>query len=274
MTQPYKTLIDVDALAARLGHPDWALFDCRFDLADTGAGELAYLEAHVPGAVYVHLDRDLSAAKQPSGRGGRHPMPSPEQMTALFGRLGIDSTVQVVAYDATNGHYAARLWWMLRYMGHEAVALLDGGWQAWLAAQQAVAAGREERPKRVFEGAPRTERLVLMEDLPGLPLLVDGRAPERYRGEVEPLDPVAGHIPGSVNRPYTSNWNDKGGWKSPEALLAGFADLLGDTRPEDAGFYCGSGVTACVNLVAMVHAGLPEGRLYAGSWSEWSSLNG
>jgi thiosulfate/3-mercaptopyruvate sulfurtransferase len=193
-------------------------------------------------------------------------------MTQLFGRLGIDHHTQVVAYDDTNGHYAARLWWMLRYMGHAAVAVLDGGWPAWLASDKPTRSGPEQREATLFAGEPRPDRLVLIGEVPDLPLLVDSRAPERYRGEVEPLDPVAGHIPGALNRPYSANWTAGGRWQEPDALAAAFNELLGPIAPADSTFYCGSGVSACVNLLAMVHAGLPEGRLYVGSWSEWSRV--
>ncbi len=272
---PHTTVIDAASVAARLGDPDWVIVDCRFDLADPAAGERAYRATHIPGARYAHLDRDLSAPKEPSERGGRHPMPAPAHMAALFGRLGIHPGAQVVAYDDSSGHYAARLWWMLRYMGHEAVAVLDGGWPAWLAAGLPVAAGaagEDNRPAALFTGAPSFGGHIAIEAIPDAPLLVDSRAPERYRGEVEPIDPVAGHIPGAVNRPYAVNWAEDGRWKSQETLLAEFLALLGDTPPEEAVYYCGSGVSACVNLLGMAHAGLPVGRLYAGSWSEWSRL--
>jgi thiosulfate/3-mercaptopyruvate sulfurtransferase len=204
----------------------------------------------------------------------------------VFGRLGIQEGVQVVAYDDQSGHYAARLWWMLRAMGHEAVAVLDGGWPAWQAAGLPVAgrgvpaedvptedvAAEDVPAERLYAGAPSFDRWVQIDDVPGAPLLVDSRAPERYRGEVEPIDPVAGHIPGAVNRPYTANWTADGRWRSQEELLGDFLELLGDAPPEEAVFYCGSGVSACVNLLAMAQAGLPMGRLYAGSWSEWSRL--
>lgn len=230
------------------------------------------MQAHIPGAVYADLDRDLSGSKSSSGLGGRHPLLSPDQMVALFSRLGIDSKVQVVAYDDTSGHYAARLWWMLRFMGHEAVAMLDGGWPAWITTGLPVKNGTEVRSPRVFIGNPRWDRVALKDEIVEAPLLVDGRAPERYRGDVEPIDPVAGHIPGAINRPYGENWQSNGMWRSQEELLAGFIDLLENTPSEKAVFYCGSGVSACVNLAGMVRAGLPEGRLYVGSWSEWSRM--
>jgi thiosulfate/3-mercaptopyruvate sulfurtransferase len=273
MSTPYTTTLAAAELAAHLQAPQWVIVDCRFDLLDTAAGERRYGEGHIPGAVYAHLDRDLSGARQATGEGGRHPLPSPADLTRSFGRWGINHGVQVVAYDDQSGHYAARLWWLLRFMGHEAVAVLDGGWPAWLAAGLPVATGESEAvTPRLFEGAPHAHWLATREQIAAAPRLVDARAPERYRGETEPLDPVAGHIPGAVNRPYSANWDAAGQWRSQEVLLAEFLDLLGDTPAEDAVFYCGSGVSACVNLLAMARAGLPVGRLYVGSWSEWSRL--
>jgi thiosulfate/3-mercaptopyruvate sulfurtransferase len=267
---PYTTVIDTATLAAHLDDPDWAIIDCRFELADTGRGEAAYRAGHIPGAVYAHLDRDLSSA--PVTDRGRHPLPSPAAMTRLFGRLGIGERTQVVAYDDSSGHYAARLWWMLRYLGHQAVAVLDGGWGAWAAEGRPTQPGIETRDPALFMGEPRADRLVTIDAVESRPLLVDSRAPERYRGEVEPLDPVAGHIPGAINRPYDANWSADGRWRPPEELAGAFGTLLGGTAAAESTFYCGSGVSACVNLLAMVHAGLPEGRLYVGSWSEWSRV--
>ncbi len=283
MNPPYTTILSAAELAAHLHDPNLVIVDCRFDLLDTAAGERRYRESHIPGAVYAHLARDLSGPRAATGEGGRHPLPTPAELTRTFGGWGIGGAapgrgVQVVAYDDQSGHYAARLWWLLRFMGHEAVAVLDGGWPAWVAAGLPVEAGdgdgigEDVPPERLYEGGPRLDRPATAEEAVAAPLLVDGRAPERYRGEVEPLDPVAGHIPGATNRPYTANWDADGRWRAPEALLAEFLDLLGDTPPESAVFYCGSGVSACVNLLAMVRAGLPEGRLYVGSWSEWSRL--
>jgi thiosulfate/3-mercaptopyruvate sulfurtransferase len=275
MTNPYRTIITVTDLASHHSDPAWVVIDCRFDLADPAAGEAAYQAGHISGAVYAHLDRDLSGPKDPTGRGGRHPLPLPAAMTRTFGCLGIGRATQVVAYDDTSGHYAARLWWMLRFMGHEAVAVLDGGWPGWIAKGLPVETGLPDPPaQRLFLGAPRLGHVVTIDEIEGSPAVADSRLPERYRGEIEPIDPVAGRIPGALNRPYSDNWTAAGNWRTPQELLAGFIDLLGATKPEDAIFYCGSGVSACVNLLAMVHAGLPEGRLYAGSWSEWSRTAG
>lgn len=268
----FTTVIPADILNKHLQYPGWVIVDCRFDLADSSAGERSYKSGHIPGAVYTHLERDLSIPMGPSGEGGRHPLPPPARMAEVFGRLGIGPGIQVVAYDDTSGHYAARLWWMLRFMGHEAVAVLDGGWGVWLSSGHPVEVGVSTVTPQHFEGAPRWDRVVDMGDVQPAPLLVDSRAQERYRGEIEPIDPVAGHIPGAINRPYATNWTDTGQWRSPEILLSDYLELLGSTSPEETVFYCGSGVSACVNLVGMARAGLPEGRLYVGSWSEWSRL--
>jgi thiosulfate/3-mercaptopyruvate sulfurtransferase len=250
-----------------VGDPAWVVVDCRFDLADPEAGGRAYRHRHIAGAAYAHLDRDLCGA--PVITRGRHPLPTAEALQATLGRLGIDDSRQVVAYDDTGGAMAARLWWLLRYMGHGAVALLDGGWDAWEAAGLPTATGEERTAARVFLGAPRTEWLVRIDHVSDAPLLIDSRDPARYRGDVEPLDPVAGHIPGAVNYCWKENLDGQGRFLGPATLRARIDRLLAGTPSREAVFYCGSGVTACHNLVAVVHAGLPAARLYAGSWSEW-----
>jgi thiosulfate/3-mercaptopyruvate sulfurtransferase len=272
MSAPYTTLIDCPTLAAFLGQENWIVVDCRFKLEDTAAGEHAYGESHIPGAVYAHLDRDLSS--QPVTDYGRHPLPSPATLTRLFGRLGIDQRKQVVAYDDADGMVASRLWWMLRYMGHEAVAVLDGGWQAWRAAGLPVRGGVERNQQALFTGAPRKQWLVQLADVTNVQLLIDSRDPARYRGENETLDPKAGHIPGAVNYHYRLNRGSDGLYLSPEQLRQHFERLLDQTPASEAVFYCGSGVSACANLLALAHAGLPPARLYAGSWSEWSRTPG
>ncbi|MFZ0546741.1 MAG: sulfurtransferase [Candidatus Promineifilaceae bacterium] len=264
---PFKTLISPETLKIHLGDDDWIVVDCRFSLADPPAGRRAYQTAHIPGAVYAHLDEDLSGP--PLTDHGRHPLPSPQHLTDLFSRLGIDSSKQVVAYDNAGGGIAARLWWLLRYMGHENTAVLDGDWRAWRRANFPTTAGMEQNIPATFTGQPHQEWLVLKDAVPHAPLLVDARAPERYRGDVEPLDPVAGHIPGAVNYPYKSNLGENGRFLAPETLRTQLLATLGSTDPDEAVFYCGSGVTACHDLLALVHAGLGNGRLYAGSWSDW-----
>jgi len=263
----FTTLIDALSLRENLGDSSWAVVDCRFSLAEPEAGQRAYLEAHIPGAIYAHLDNDLS--NPPTTDHGRHPLPPPEILVARFSRMGIGPDTQVVAYDDANGMIASRLWWMLRYMGHTAVAVLDGGWPAWETAGLPTRSGEETRATAVFQGKPRREWLILVDEVPHVPLLVDSRDAARYRGELETIDPVAGHIPGAVNYYYQANWTADGRYLSTDKLRAQFTNLLGETPPEQATFYCGSGVSACVNLLAMAHAGLGNGRLYAGSWSEW-----
>jgi thiosulfate/3-mercaptopyruvate sulfurtransferase len=264
----YTTLIDVSTLAGQLEDLSWVLVDCRFNLMDTSAGGKAYEQAHIPGAVYAHLDQDLSGP--PVTDKGRHPLPTPAALTHLFGRLGIDESKQVVVYDDMNGFIASRLWWMLRYMGHEAVAVLDGGWAAWQTADLPVFSGVEINSPAIFTGSPRSEWLVQIDEVPDVPLLVDSRAPARYRGELEPIDAQPGHVPGAMNYFYEENLNEDGGYLPPGKLKEQLTPLLGDTPADEAVFYCGSGVSACANLLALTHAGLGDGRLYVGSWSEWS----
>jgi thiosulfate/3-mercaptopyruvate sulfurtransferase len=271
-----STLVTVTELAAALREPRLVVgfvarlvvIDCRFDLTSPEAGEAAYLEAHVPGASYAHLERHL--AGPPTTDHGRHPLPSPARLVAVFESFGIANDTRVVAYDAAGGGLAAaRLWWLLRYMGHARVAVLDGGWQAWVAAHQPVMRGREQPQQATFVGAPQGERRVLLvDDLPTLPL-VDARDPARYRGEIEPLDPRAGHIPGARNHFWRLNLDADGRFRSPTALREAFAASLGKLPDAATVHYCGSGVTACHNVLAQVHAGLPEPRVYCGSWSEW-----
>ncbi len=263
----FTTLIDAATLQTHLGDPAWVIVDCRFSLAEPAAGRQAYLAGHIPGAIYAHLDEELS--NPPATDHGRHPLPPPEVLAARFGQMGIGPATQVVAYDDANGMIAARLWWMLRYMGHTAVAVLDGGWPAWLAGEYAVRLGEERRNTAVFQGQPRPDWLVVENDVPDVPLLVDSRDSARYRGELETIDPVAGHIPGAVNYYYQTNWTENGRYLAADVLRERFVRLLGGVPPQQATFYCGSGVSACVNLLAMAHAGLGNGRLYAGSWSEW-----
>jgi len=270
----FRTLISTGALALHLPDPAFVLVDCRFKLDDVQWGENEYAKAHVPGAVYAHLDRDLSGPK--TGTNGRHPLPDPATLAATLGRLGIESCVQVVAYDQGNGMFASRLWWLLRWMGHDAVAVLDGGFAKWIAEKRDARAGNEQHAPRVFDGSPRGDMLV---DANGVAerikeggwRLVDARAPERYRGEVEPLDKLPGHIPGAANHFFQTNVDENGVFLTPEELRARHAGALGGVTPDHVVAYCGSGVTACHNLLAMEHAGLGGARLYAGSWSEWSA---
>lgn len=268
----FTTLIRPADLMGHLDDPHYLVVDCRFDLADPAAGEAAWRDAHVPGAAYLHLDRDLSGPV--SARTGRHPLPSPQAFAATLGRLGVTPATQVVAYDAGAGFFAARLWWMLRWVGHDAAAVLDGGLAAWVAA-----GGRLDRSTRDRAGTDFAPRLrpemalsaaALQEELAaGRVALLDARAPERFAGRVEPIDPVAGHVPGALNLPCGGNVAADGRFLSPVELARRFAGALGDRRGEDVVCMCGSGVTACHNLLALELAGLPGARLYPGSWSEW-----
>jgi thiosulfate/3-mercaptopyruvate sulfurtransferase len=270
----HTTLIEPVTLAPHLADDAWAVVDCRFDLTDAGKGEAEYLDAHIPGARYAHLDRDLSGEK--TGSNGRHPLPSAEQMRTRFGALGIGPETQVVAYDADSGMYAARLWWMLRFMGHEAVAVLDGGLARWVREGHPTRGGREVVRSTTFVGAPReTWRIdtgtVLAQLGDPRTLLVDARAEPRFRGDSEPLDKRAGHIPGARNFFFQQNLTEEKTFKSPTALAAAWASVLGERPLDQVVMYCGSGVTACHNLLALEHAGLTGARIYPGSWSEWSS---
>ncbi len=271
---PPRTLMSVAQLSDRLGQASWCIVDCRFQLADPAAGEGAYRAAHIPGAVYAHLDRDLSAPVVP-GRSGRHPLPEAATLAATFGRLGIGPDTQVVAYDDAGGALAAsRLWWLLRWLGHEDVAVLDGGWQAWQAAGLATRAGDEMRRPARFMPHERPELVASADEVarvatdPGSRLL-DARGADRFRGENETIDPVAGHIPGAVSAPYGQNLGPDGRFLTADVLRERYETLHGTTPAERVVVYCGSGVTAAHSLLAMVHAGLGDARLYAGSWSEW-----
>lgn len=263
----YHTLVSVNQLLENLDNPDWAVIDCRFDLSQPDQGRHDYMAAHVQGAVFADLDSDLSATGKNGA--GRHPLPDTDALQQLFARLGIDRQCQVVAYDDCGGGFAARLWWLLRHMGHDNVAVLDGGWATWLEAGGPTGTGAEERSPRNFDGSPRPDETVDVSTVVHAPLLVDSRDPARYRGEFEPLDPAAGHIPGARNRFWKLNLDEGDRFKPSARLAAELQQLYGSTDPETVVFYCGSGVTACHNILAAVYAGLPQPRLYPGSWSEW-----
>jgi len=269
----FRTMIAVPELAARLGQV--VLVDMRHQLSDPGWGAAQYGQGHLPGAVFIHLDRDLSAV--PDVGNGRHPLPGRAGFAARARGWGIDGRRQVVIYDQDSGAFAARLWWMLnRWLGLDCAAVLDGGHAAWLAAGLPL----ESTP---VTPAPAADTIALPAGDGGLVtmaalraglgqpelMLVDARGAARYRGETEPLDPVAGHIPGALNRPFTDNLGPDGRMKPPGELRREWLGLIGSHAPEQVVHHCGSGVTACHNLLAMEHAGLGGGRLYAGSWSEW-----
>lgn len=269
----YTTLIATDELASTQDN-SWVVVDCRYDLRNTDSGREQYLDAHIPGAVYAHLSKDLSGPA--GGAGGRHPIPAPEAIEATFGRLGIGRDVQVVMYDADAGMFASRMWWTLRYMGHTAAAVLDGGWTKWVREERPQRAGDETRQPATFTGQPQDKLRLSVQDVEALvddpsTLLIDARAAERFEGRNEPIDRAPGHIPGAVNHFFRRNATDEGVMLSPDALRHQFAEVIGNRSPERVVMYCGSGVTACQNLLAMEHAGLTGARLYPGSWSEWSS---
>jgi len=284
---PYTTLISADELKAlRASGAALMLFDCSFDLTNPAAGEEQYRHAHIPGAVYVHLDTALSdqGVVEPDGShhphpdaasGGRHPLPSREKFAMWLSSVGFSNDMQAVVYERQNANYCGRLWWMLKWAGHESVAILDGGLQAWQAAGGEVTDRAEPShfQSNFTLGEPRV-RLVTTPEVEralgtGAQTLVDARAPQRYRGEVEPLDPVAGHIPGALNRPFSQNLGPDGRFKPAAQLRAEFEQLLQGRDPASVVHHCGSGVSAVPNVVAMEVAGLGRTGLYAGSWSEW-----
>lgn len=265
-------LVTPDELHALLsGAAQPLVLDCGFDLSDAAAGERAWQQAHVPGALYAHLDRDLAGPK--TGRNGRHPLPAREALAATLAGWGIGPQRRVVTYDRQGAPYAARAWWLLRWMGVAEVAVLDGGWQAWVAAglPQDTGAALPMAATPTAWPAPALPTVNAAELLAGLGrvALIDARAGERFRGEKEPLDPVAGHIPGAINRPFAGNLGADGFFAPPHELRGAFKALLGNRPAGEVVHQCGSGVTACHNLLAMEVAGLPGSKLYPGSWSEW-----
>ena len=269
----YTTLISTGDLASHLDGR-WVIVDCRYDLQNHGWGRNEYLRAHIPGAVYASLSEDM--ASDPASGGGRHPLPNPDALTTTFGRLGISNDRQVILYDQETGMFASRLWWMLRYMGHDAVAVLDGGFTKWQIEGRPTKSGPEIARPAHFRGAPREQMRVTLDQVSSIvadpsALLVDARSPDRFEGRTEPIDRVAGHIPGAVNHYYKQNMASDGTLLSRDELQRRFADTLGDHAAERTVMYCGSGVSACQNLLALEHAGLTGVRLYVGSWSEWSS---
>lgn len=271
---PCSTLISTSQLFENLDHPELIILDCRFDLADPQRGFSDYQAGHIPGSLYADLDRDLSGKITPHT--GRHPLPEPEVFLDKLASWGIHPGVQAVMYDTTCGTFAARLWWLLKFYGFPRVTLLDGGFQAWVSHSLPIKTGLDA-------GTPAPGKPSLRPD-PGMVVsaseverirrdpayrLIDARSPERFRGEMEPIDPVAGHIPSAVNRFTGENLQADGLFKKPEILKSEFERLLGGVSPRNTVVYCGSGVSSCHHLVAMEHAGLAGARLYVGSWSEW-----
>ena len=275
----YTTLISVSQLQQlRADSQPLMVFDCSFELMQPQAGDAQYQEAHIAGAVRADLDRHLSAkGAVDAASGGRHPLPSRDAFAAWLGQVGFMPDMQAVVYDRQGVNYCGRLWWMLKWAGHEAVAVLDGGLQAWLAAEGATetGAGPERQAGAYKPGSPRAV-LASTDTVLGhlgrpIQTLVDARGAPRFRGEVEPLDPVAGHIPGALNRPFTDNFGPDGRFKSASQLRAEFEALLASRDPASVVHHCGSGVSAVPNLIAMEVAGLGRAALYAGSWSAWCS---
>ena len=274
---PFTTLIDAATLLELAGKPLVSVIDCRFDLMDPEGGRREYLKGHIPGARYADLNEDLSAPI--TANSGRHPLPSPEGFAATLSRLGIDRATQVIAYDDAGGSFAARAWWLLRWLDHMSVAVLDGGLKAWIAAGGSLESGDEKPLSAVPAGGriqPRSNADAVIDtaDIPAFledpeHLLVDARAPERYAGSVEPIDAVAGHIAGAVNHPFSTNLAPDGRFLPAAELKRRWEARLEGREASQVAAMCGSGVTACHNLLGLEVAGLPGARLYAGSWSEW-----
>ena len=266
----HTTLISTDELQKNLG--SWRVFDCRHDLMKPDLGEQQYRESHIPGALFAHLDRDLSAPRD--GRNGRHPLPYPGAFLAWLGQQGLKRDDQIVCYDAGPGTIAARLWWMLRWIGHDGAAVLDGGLAKWLKEGRPMSSEIPRVAHNAYPARVRENRAVgvgTLEQRGDKLLLLDARAPARFRGEQEPIDRVAGHIPGALNRPSSRNLGADGTFRSPRELRSEFDAMLHGRRADDVVHYCGSGISACHNVLAMAIAGYPLTRLYPGSWSEWSA---
>ncbi len=269
----YTTLISTADLAAHLENPNWVVIDCRFRLDDAAAGRQAYLAAHIPGAQYAHLNEDLSGPSVP-GKTGRHPLPAVAAFAQTVSAWGIDEQTQVVVYDDASGMMAGRLWWMLRWLGHGNAAVLDGDFRAWQQEGRLTRSGAESREPRTFTPRPRTDLQASVDEVAatvtsGQYKLFDARAESRYRGEPNPMDPVAGHIPGAKSAFYAHNLGADGKFLSPEALRARYDKLLDGADPSECIFYCGSGVSVHHDLLALELAGLGGARVYIGSWSEW-----
>lgn len=267
-----RMLVSVEQLREHLNDPRWCVVDVRHDLFDADAGIRAYREGHIPGAVFANIDTHLSGKK--TGLNGRHPLPSRDDLIEAFRVWGINNDTQIVAYDAQGGQFASRLWWLARWLGHQSVALLDGGWSKWSSETRLTSREVPVRPRGNFTAGDSMMPLVSVQQVlqqleASDRILLDARTPERYRGEQEPIDPVAGHIPGARNRPWQQNLNADQTFKSPSELRAEFNTLLGEQAPSQVAHQCGSGVTACHNVFAMELAGLPGSALYGGSWSEW-----
>lgn len=268
----YQTIVSSDVLLNYLPDPAWVIIDCRFSLADPEAGRRAWRSSHISGAHYAHLDEELSDPV--TAHSGRHPLPALDDLSRVVGSWGVTPKSQVVAYDAAGGAVAARLWWLLRWLGHRDVAVLDGGWQQWRCLAYPVTQSQPVELRSCYPMTNESQAWLSSDEVhraleDDAILLIDARAAERFAGQVEPIDPVAGHIPGAVNRPQQLNLDKSGRLKPAWQLRDEFEALLADRSPDEVVHMCGSGVTACHNLLAMEYAGLVGSRLYPGSWSEW-----
>lgn len=268
----YSTLISTENLNHHINDSNWVIIDCRFSLADSKAGAKAYRKSHIPNAHYAHLDHDLSS--EVKSYTGRHPLPDFNLLASKLGQWGISNNSQVIVYDDTSGAFAGRLWWLLRYMGHDNVAVLDGDFRQWknqgMQITTVLPSKKEKTFRPYFNQSSHLNAIEVTNSLAANKIkLIDARTNERYRGILEPIDPVAGHIPHAINRAFQLNLNNNGLFLSPEELYQQFSHLLGSTVPEQVVHMCGSGVTACHNLLAMEYAGLSGSKLYPGSWSEW-----
>lgn len=267
-----RTLVDVDTLAAHLDDPRWVVLDCRFELTRPTWGEEAFAAGHIPGAQYAHLDRDLAAI--PTATSGRHPLPEPETFAALARRWGINEDTQIVVHDQASGVYAARAWWLFRWLGHESVAVLRGGLAAWTSSPRTLTVETTTRATGHFVARPQENWIVTVDDvLDSLDShrlhVVDGRGADRFAGHNETMDPIAGHVPGAVNHPFTNNFAADGTWLPEAELRARWETTLRGRPANEIVTMCGSGVSACLNLLALETLGIQGARLYAGSWSEW-----
>jgi thiosulfate/3-mercaptopyruvate sulfurtransferase len=269
----YNTLISVNELAQYIDESNWIVVDCRFWLDNTEKGQQDYKVSHIPGALYAHLDKDLSGEIIP-GRTGRHPLPDVDHFAARLGSWGIGKDTQVIVYDDRGGMIAVRLWWMLRWLGHDSVAVLNGGYPAWIAEGYPITSDYPKLESKIFIPKPQKSMLATAEDIleifgdPGY-LLVDSRAPERYRGEIEPIDPIAGRIPGAINYFWENNLDSQDRFELNDILRGRFVSMFKDIPPERVIFYCGSGVTSAHNVLAVFRSGMGIPKIYAGSWSHW-----
>lgn len=280
-----KHIVSMNWVLARLYEPDLALIDCRFQLSDPNAGRLQYEQSRIPGALYLDLERHLSGPV--SLHGGRHPLPDMSAIAELLGRLGVSRTSRVVAYDDQGGAMASRLWWMMRYIGHEHVYVMDEGFTSWQNAGFPITSATPpiqipveyeiEVQHHMLADVHDVKRAVMNPGSENTPILIDSREKQRYLGITEPIDKAAGHIPGAIHRFWKDNLHQNGKWKSVQELIERFDDIRSDSSPEghrEIIVYCGSGVTACPNVLALSEAGFEKVKLYAGSWSDWISYEG